>query len=272
MANNLKKTGIIYNPDAKGAYNLAKKLESNLCEPFLLKINELNSTDLTDVNFLVSIGGDGTLLKCADAGAPLDIKIFGFNVGRLGYLAQAMPKDYKKVIEKIKNEKYKIDERLMLKVDCGKKTFVALNDVVIKGEVFSRTSILKLYINDIFVSNYLADGLIISTPTGSTAYNLSAGGPVLSPKIDAFTIVPICPHTLSVRPIVIHTTDKIRIEMSDLDKFYVTADGQNVYEVEGEISIEKYEKKAKLITLDEEKKEFYDILREKLHWGQKPEK
>jgi NAD+ kinase len=174
------------------------------------------------------------------------------------------------VFEKIKNKEFRIEERLMLKACCAPETLTALNDMVIKGAVFSRTSTLSLYINGSLVSNYLADGLIISTPTGSTAYTLSAGGPVLAPNLDSFVIVPICPHTLSARPLVVPSSEKICIKMSDCDKFKVTADGQNAVDVNCEIKIEKFENSAKLILLNKDDGGFYDILREKLLWGVKP--
>lgn len=271
MELNFKKIAVIYNPDIEGTKDFALEVSKKFQTQFVISVKELSSRH-DDVSMAIVIGGDGTLLKCARFCAPLNIPIFGFNMGRLGFLAQAKPTDLNDVFEKIKNEEFRIEKRLMLKAQGACATLTALNDIVIKGAVFSRTSTLSLYINGSLVSNYLADGLIISTPTGSTAYTLSAGGPVLSPNLDSFVIVPICPHTLSARPLVIPSDEKIQIKMSDCDRFKVTSDGQSAIEVNCEIQIEKYENSAKLILLNKDGGGFYDILREKLLWGVKPVK
>ena len=149
----------------------------------------------------------------------------------------------------------------MLKND----NYTALNDFVIKGCDSGRTSKFSLKINDKFVCDYLADGVIISTPTGSTAYGLSAGGPVVSPSLNVFVIVPICPHTLTARPIVVPDTEKISVVAEKNLKSLISADGQEFYESDGEIIITKSEFDAKLALL--EGSEFYSILRNKLHWA-----
>ncbi|MBE7706331.1 MAG: NAD(+)/NADH kinase [Cyanobacteria bacterium SIG30] len=273
MKIDINKISIVYNPDIEGAFKLACEISKKLENSSVVSVHEISGLEcVKNSNLLISVGGDGTLLRCANYCAPLDIKIFGFNLGRLGFLAQAKPDDIDDVIKKIRNGDFKIEERLMLKAKAGSNNLIALNDIVIKGASFSRTSILNLYINDKLISNYLADGLIISTPTGSTAYTLSAGGPVVCPNLNAFVIVPICPHTLSARPLVIPTNEKIKITMSDCVKFHITADGQSAMDAKDEVVIEKYEKSAKLLLLQKNSDEFYDVLREKLHWGQKPEK
>ena len=143
----------------------------------------------------------------------------------------------------------------------------ALNDFVIKGCDVGRTSKFSLKINGKYVCDYLADGIIISTPTGSTAYGLSAGGPVLTPSLNAFVIVPICPHTLSARPIVVPDSEKISV-ITDA-KSMISADGQEFYEFNPKSLIEKSEYCANLVLLDGT--EFYSILREKLHWAVHPQ-
>lgn len=145
---------------------------------------------------------------------------------------------------------------------------VALNDFVIKGEVSSRTSRFALQINDKFVCEYLADGIIISTPTGSTAYGMAAGGPVLSPDVDAIVIVPICPHTFSARPIVVSGNDKIKILSCPNQNYIVSADGQDVFKFSSDLIIEKSNNCAKLALLNGN--DFYSVLRNKLHWGLSP--
>ena len=145
---------------------------------------------------------------------------------------------------------------------------IALNDIVIKNIECSKTSRLELKINSKQVCSYLADGLIVSTPTGSTAYNLSAGGAVIAPEIECITIVPICAHSLSARPIVVSANDKIEIKIhSSASDFQMISDGKSSSIDKNPVIIEKNDKKAKLLLLNIEHKEFYDVLRDKLHWG-----
>ena len=164
----------------------------------------------------------------------------------------------------LENE-FRIEERTMLESSNA----IALNDFVIKGVATSRTSRFYLKINNKFVCDYLADGVIISTPTGSTAYGLSAGGPVISPNVKAFVIVPICPHTLTARPLVIPSDEDITITTSDNNcEYMIAADGQQVGTFTDSVSIKKSKFTAKLALLEND--EFYSVLREKLHWGVSP--
>ena len=146
---------------------------------------------------------------------------------------------------------------------------MALNDFVVKGEEISRASSFSLEINDEFVCDYFADGVIISTPTGSTAYGMASGGPILTPELDAVAIIPICPHTLNARPIVIKSDSVIKIISHNKQKNCVVADGQNVFSFMDNICIKKSDKVAKLVLLSND---FYSVLRDKLQWGINPTK
>ncbi|MDE6138593.1 MAG: NAD(+) kinase, partial [Candidatus Gastranaerophilales bacterium] len=148
--------------------------------------------------------------------------------------------------------------------------YIALNDFVIKGGLTGRTSRFALEINGRFVCEYLADGIIISTPTGSTAYGMAAGGPVLAPETDVIVIVPICPHTFSARPIVVSADDVVKICPCQNNEYTVSADGQIIFSLQDGIEISKSDKKAKLALLNEN--DFYSVLRNKLHWGISPAK
>lgn len=261
-----KKFGIVYNPIVKNSSEVLKSLED------LLTARNLNfekyTLDLlkTGVDFVFVIGGDGTLLKAARFYAKEFVPVFGINIGRLGFLSQTKESELAASVEKILNSKYKIEDRLMLVSSDG---ILALNDFVIKGASTSRTSRFHLSIDGNFVCDYLADGLIVSTPTGSTAYNLSAGGPVLYPNLDAIAIVPICPHTLTSRPLVIPSREKITISTCETcTSFIVVADGQDSYKINTKIEIEKSKFSAKLALLDDN--EFYSVIRHKLHWGVAP--
>ena len=223
------------------------------------------------VDFVVSIGGDGTLLKTARHYSDYSIPVFGINIGHLGFLSQVQSGQAQDAVSKIEKSQFRVEERLMLQGSVGEKTLYALNDIVIKGCTFSRTSRFNIYINDKFVCEYLADGVIISTPTGSTAYNLSAGGPILYPTLEAITLVPICPHTMTARPLVIPSGEKISVVPCDSElKLHVNADGQEVIDCYEKIDIKKTDKKAHLMLLTNQDNEFYSILRQKLNWGTAP--
>ncbi len=265
MEKNFEKIGIIFNPEFNDSKTLAKKISQKIKNANIFSIDNLKN----NIDLAIVIGGDGTFLKASRFYSKKDIPIIGFNVGRLGYLAQAHPNEADFVIEKLKKGDYKIENRLMLK----SKNKTALNDIVIKGQNYSRTATLDLYINDKKLCSYVADGLIISTPTGSTAYSLSAGGPIISPDIDCFLIIPICPHTLNTRPVIIPSSEKIKIMASEKkEKLNVSFDGQEDFTTSNDIIIEKNEKYAKLLILNRQNDKFYDILKEKLHWAVAPKK
>ena len=267
MSLSLEKVALAYNRDIEGAHLLAREIAKHFSSSIVCTPDNIPH----DSTFVMVVGGDGTLLKCARHCSNYSIPVFGFNMGRLGFLAQAMPNEIDFVVSKIKNGDFRIENRTMLY--CPTTNTLALNDMVIKGAQFSRTSTLNLYINDIKLCSYLADGLIISTPTGSTAYALSAGGPIISPELESFAIVPICPHTLNARPIIVPSKEKIKITATDAPKeFQIAADGQEAKIMQSEVCFEKHKKYARLLLLNSQDKHFYDVLREKLHWGMAPNK
>lgn len=210
------------------------------------------------------IGGDGTLLRAARFYSKENVPVLGINVGRLGFLAQAGVDEINSVIEAVEAGQYNVEERIMLQ--SGE--YIALNDFVIKGCVAGRTSKFFLEINGKFVCDYIADGLIISTPTGSTAYGLSAGGPVLHPEMDAIVIVPICPHTLNARPLVVPSKEIITVKTTD-ELLSVSIDGFVTTNCVSKASVKIASEKAKLAFL--KNNNFYSVLRNKLHWGISPE-
>ena len=269
-----KNISIIYKKDVKESYDIALLVHKTF-ETKGIKSTVTTSHNLDNqATLAVTIGGDGTLLKAARFYAPLNVPVFGINLGRLGFLAQANIDEIDSSIDKLINGKYKIQNRMMLEVASG-HDMLALNDIVIKGDSFSRTSKLFLSINGKVVCDYLADGLIISTPTGSTAYTLSAGGPVVSPDLLAIVIVPICPHTLTSRPLVIPADENITVTSCNSGNMLkMSADGQETVEVPAnkEIEINKSNVMARLVILEKEDNEFYSILREKLQWGVAPER
>ena len=255
------KINVVYNKLISDYENALETIETTLIN----KGVEFQSYELEQMeNFgelTLAIGGDGTLLKAARF---YDVPVFGVNIGRLGFLSQAGVNEYDFIIESIINNQYKTEERLML--ESGKH--LALNDFVVKGCSNSRTSKFYLEINDKFVCDYIADGLIISTPTGSTAYGLSAGGPVIYPTLDAVVIVPICPHTLNARPLVIPSTETIYVKTGDRP-LMLAADGYDTKDCVETVTIKACERKAKLAFMKDNN--FYTVLRSKMHWGISPE-
>jgi len=210
---------------------------------------------LKEVDLVISLGGDGTLLRAARLAAAEDIAVFGVNLGGLGFLTQIGIDDLEKSLDKLYQGRYFIDERMMLSCVVRRKEeeiekFTALNDVVIGKGAFARIICLATYINNDYVITYSADGLVVSTSTGSTAYSLSAGGPILNPNINSTILTPICPHTLSARPLIIGENDQVKIKLeSSEEKVMVTIDGQEgfILKPNDEVIIKKSDHKARLI-------------------------
>lgn len=261
----MRNFAIAYNKTIEHSVEVMNELKLVLsdsgCNADVLDIDNLKS----GYDFVFVIGGDGTILKTARFYAKTSTPILGINLGRLGFLSQSSKEDIKSSVHKILKGQFRVEERIMLQSDDR----LALNDFVVKGTTTGRTSRFSLKINGKFVCDYLADGIIVTTPTGSTAYGLSAGGPVISPKLNAFVIVPICPHTLTARPIVVPDDEIITIcSDKDLTNYVASTDGQEFYEFAKEIEIKKSQYTAKLALLDGI--EFYSVLRNKLHWGISP--
>ena len=254
----MKKFAICYNHEIKNSVEVKDVLKKILPDAHVIDIDNLRE----GFDFVFVIGGDGTILKTGRFYAKSNTPIFGINLGRLGFLSQSSRDDIEFAVKKILDGEYKVEDRIMLKSGAS----VALNDFVIKGAYTGRTSRLSLKINGKVVCDYLTDGIIVSTPTGSTAYGLSAGGPVLEPSLKAFVIVPICAHTLTARPLVVPDTEKITV--CTKNKGCMSVDGQDFYEFDCEVEIEKSEYCAKLALLNDT--EFYTVLRDKLHWGISP--
>lgn len=255
---------LIYNkyiPDYEQALETVKQVLTDNSVSFGLFELE-NMENKGDLSFV--IGGDGTLLRAARFYSKYGKPVLGINLGRLGFLSQASISEMDSVIKAVKNNRYSIEDRLML--ESGE--YLALNDFVIKGCASGRTSKFFLEINGNVVCDYIADGIIISTPTGSTAYGLSAGGPILYPESNAIVIVPICPHTLNVRPLVVPSSEKITVKTSD-ELLSVSIDGFVTTNYVEKIDIAESQYKAKLIF--PERNSFYSVLRNKLHWGVSPE-
>ncbi|WP_088187268.1 NAD(+)/NADH kinase [Desulfosporosinus sp. FKA] len=227
-------------------------------------------------DFLISLGGDGTLLEAAREGAPHGIPVMGVNFGRLGFLCEIEKIDVFQALEKILNRDYQIQERLMLRAvvkrnDVEAYTQLALNDVVFSRESPEGIITLQANLSGEPSVSYPADGLIVSTPTGSTAYSLSAGGPILSPNVQAVLLTPLAAHALSARPMVVSDQEEIEIFLSNGEQCLVSFDGRNSIKLRsGEsVIIQKASIRAKLIRLGN--RSFPQVVREKLRdrWHEK---
>ena len=214
-------------------------------------------------DFIISLGGDGTFLSATREF--LDTPILGINLGHLGFLTKACKEEINEVILKLIKGDFKIEERFLLETELDNEKVFALNDVVVnRVENKTRLLDLNLFFDDKYVDKYMADGLIISTPTGSTAYSLSAGGPIIEPNLDVMVVTPICPHSFHQRPLIVGGDTNINIQ-SELDSFMVTVDGQVCLKCGGvsSISIKKSDRKAKIIKFKD--RCFFEIVREKFH-------
>ena len=225
-------------------------------------------------DFALVLGGDGTLLSAARAVAPQGIPILGVNLGSLGFLTEVPLSEIYQTLENVDCCSCPVESRSM--VECrlvrdGKtlETYFALNDVVVNKSAIARLVAFDLFIDDSFVVQYKADGVIISTPTGSTAYSLAAGGPVLMPSVDAFVITPVCPHALTHRPLVVRDTADVQLVInSDHEEAFLTIDGQVGIPVKPEDHV--HCRKAKhSVSLFRMRRSFFDVLRNKLKWGQR---
>lgn len=225
-------------------------------------------------DLLVVLGGDGTLLAAAREAAPRGIPILPINLGSLGFLTSFTLEELYPALEETLAGKAETSERVMLTASLLRKRQAiesknVLNEVVVNKGALARMIEVELFIDEEFVCRYRADGLIVATPTGSTAYSLSAGGPIVHPEVESLIVTPICPHTLTDRPVVIG--DGCRIEMrlrGDAESVYLTLDGQKgiLMQSEDRVGIARAKERLKLI--QPHRKSYYEILRSKLKWGE----
>jgi NAD+ kinase len=283
----IRKIGIISKPSKTEALELIKDLlpwfkdrgydivlEQETAEEMGLK-GVQRAALAKEVDVLVVLGGDGTMLSAARVVAPRDVPILGINLGGLGFITEVNVSEVYTALEKMLKGECSIEERMMLHSEVLRHgdriaEHTILNDVVITKGALARIIDLETYIDHNYVTTYKADGLILSTPTGSTAYNLSAGGPILHPSLDCIIMTPICPHTLTNRPLVIPGESMVEVSLiSDSEDVFLTLDGQVGMSLrKGDIvQVKKSPHKTKLLVPCE--KDYYQVLREKLNWGKR---
>lgn len=275
----MKKVCVIANAVKEAAVETAEKVRAFFCEKGVscsVLLEDFSETPAyepeldSDIECAVVLGGDGTLIRVAGILSEKKIPVFGINLGTLGFLTEAESADTEAVLTKLLAGEYKVEERMMLEASVdGQKFGTALNDVVLARNGFSRIISVGIFVNGKPVCNYRGDGVIVATPTGSTGYNLSAGGPVVAPKTELFIITPICPHSLNARSILLSAEDELHIVIREEKKTQdeeaiLTLDGQRAKDLAAEdtIVIRKSEKKAYFIQLNENS--FFDALHRKL--------
>jgi NAD+ kinase len=228
-------------------------------------------------DLVIVVGGDGTLLQTARSLAGTDALLLGVNYGRLGFLADISPDEVEQRLDQILAGDYQLELRFLLRARVlreGRSVHenVAFNDVVVHAQSLARMIEVETYIDERFLNAQRADGLIVSTPTGSTAYALSGGGPILHPCLEAIVLVPICPHTLSNRPIVISADSHIEIALTESNTTPAQAsfDGQDNFDLRpgDRVAIQRHERPIRLIQPGGHN--YFDTLRAKLHWSEPP--
>jgi len=229
----------------------------------------------TDVEMIIVLGGDGTLLSVARQVWNKNIPILGVNLGGLGFLTEITLDELYSVLERVVRDDFEINEREVLNAGVIRRgeriaEFIVLNDAVINKGALARIIDLETTINGEYLSTFRSDGLIISTPTGSTAYNLSAGGPIVYPSLHTIIITPICPHTLTIRPIIIPDDVKIRALLkSRNEEVLLTLDGQQGFTLEFEDVVEVEKAEGHILLIKSPYRHYFELLREKLKWGER---
>ena len=227
------------------------------------------------VDLLIVLGGDGTLLSAARALGGHKIPVLPVNLGGLGFLTSVTLDELYPLLEQVVAGKHRTSERMMLDAQIlrnGTTTMrqCALNDAVINKAALARMLDFDVHVNGDHVGRYRADGLIVATPTGSTAYSLAAGGPIIDPELDAFVITPICPHMLTNRPLVIPNTARIELDFAEAeDPVYLTLDGQIGTQLQSKDRIAIVQSANKVLFIRPPKKTYFEVLRSKLRWSER---
>ncbi len=224
-----------------------------------------------DVDLLISIGGDGTFLETIHVVKDSRIPILGVNAGRLGFLASTQKEDIKRVLEQIKDGRYRLQKRSVIKLNNDLDLFngenYALNELTVHKKDSSSMITIHTYIDDLFLNSYWADGLIISTPTGSTAYNLSCGGPILVPGSKDFVITPIAPHNLNVRPVVVPDSRTITLKIEGRSKEFLCSMDSRSVPIDSSMELVITRANFYINIVQTEDQNFLNTIRRKMHWG-----
>lgn len=279
----IKKVGIILRPSAPELKSMFFHVKSVFAVHGIEATIESTSGSMIGVlgqefdilcrnsDILVTLGGDGTLISAVRRSYKYQLPVLGIHAGKLGFLADISTMELDEFVEKLTNGQYRIDQRSMLqatiKTAGGENRVIAFNDIVLTRPSISKMIHLETFVDERSFNTYFGDGVIISTPTGSTAYNLSAGGPVLFPQTEVFVLTPISPHSLTQRPVVLPGHYPIEIKTPD-ESALAIVDGQDIYEFGGGDSIEIHLAPESAQLIHRENFNYFEVLKEKLGWGE----
>ena len=272
-----RKVGVLWNSSKPEGLDTARRVlsvlkskgvsysvDENLSDTFGEQ-EHMDRISFSDCEMLIVLGGDGTILRALDYAIPGDLPILGVNIGRLGFLCEVERDDVEEDLCRVLDGGYAVDERMTMCIEgFDEQRFFALNEVVIdRSTPEVRILSLEYAANGTTINHISGDGLIVATATGSTAYSLSAGGPILAPGLDCFVLTPICPHMLNVRPVVLSASDRITVRLTD-DRNGARAvlDSRKLVPIQGEIVIRRSERNARFIRLHN--RNYFDLLRGKL--------
>lgn len=247
----------------------AERVTSEECDIDAVETEKFQS----EADLIVVLGGDGTMLSTARLVGDREALVLGINYGSLGYLTEFRIEEMFAALEEILAGRYETDRRVMLEAEHWRGEELiekgrVLNDVVINKSALARIIAIEVSLNGLFVNSFRADGLIVATPTGSTAYNLSAGGPIVYPSMNAVVLTPICPFTLTNRPIVIPDTAEINLRLkNESDGVVLTLDGQTGYTMKAGDSISIRKSATTFNLVQPPNRNYFDVLRNKLQWG-----
>ena len=277
----IRSIGIVVKPDHREAWQTAAELSAWLESRGIEQSGETlsagdirpDSTPTMNADLIVVLGGDGTMISTARLDADANVLVLGINYGSLGYLTDFRIEEMFPALESIIGGEYEIDRRVLLDAEhwSGTERLATgrvLNDVVINKSAVARIIDIEAKLNDLFVNTFRADGLIVSTPTGSTAYNLSAGGPIVYPSMNAVVLTPICPFTLTNRPIVVPDSAAIELTLRNENEGVVlTLDGQTGYPMLAGDRVLIRKSKTTFNLVHPTNRNYFDVLRDKLKWG-----
>ena len=236
---------------------LFERMQKTGHQPFL-------SSEPDQCEAILAVGGDGTLLRANTLSMQLDLPLLGINVGRVGFLTELEMDQLEKAFEKLAADDYTIQERMMLKITLDERRSYALNDVVVSRGGYARLIGMDAFVDQDLVGRFIADGLIVSTPTGSTGYSLSAGGPIICPEVECMLLTPVCAHSLQHRPVVTSAEQTVSIKLTDAAQAMVSVDGQEYFTLYAgqTLTVTRAGRPARFIKL--EPRSFFSTIRIKL--------
>ncbi|MDN5303665.1 MAG: kinase [Fusobacteriaceae bacterium] len=261
----LKNVYIIYNTDKIEAIKFYKES----CEYLQKKnVNILSEENIDKADFFIVIGGDGTLLHASHKIYKYKKPILGINKGNLGFLTEIKSEEAFQMYDEILKNNFTVTKRKFIKVTYNNREIIGLNEAVIaKDGINSKMINVTAKIDNKYLTTYRADGVIIATPTGSTAYSLSVGGPIISPELDVMIINPIAPHTLTARPLIVDNKKKIEFKIENNTKTYLLVDGRENIALNCNDKIEITMSDEYIELIESKNRDYYSVLREKLKWG-----